>query len=84
MLVFTLKVRLCLYRITINFLLSPLFDPAYSSTSGQFFCSVLCFPCIMIYILTFAKAIRKMTAKDLKGIIFENYHSRTGFPKENS
>ena len=37
-----------------------------------------------MYILNIAKAIKKMTVKELKGFIFENYHLRLGFDKENS
>ena len=37
-----------------------------------------------MYILNIAKAIKKMTVKELKGFIFENYYLRLGFAKENS
>ena len=37
-----------------------------------------------MYILNITKAIKKMTVKELKDFIFENYHQRIGFAKENS
>ena len=37
-----------------------------------------------MYILNIAKVIKKMTVEELKEFIFENYHRRIGFAKENS
>ena len=37
-----------------------------------------------MYILTIDKTIKKMTVKELKDFIFENYHEQMGFAKENS
>ena len=37
-----------------------------------------------MYILNFVSAIKKMTIKELKNFIYENYDRRIGFPVENS
>ena len=37
-----------------------------------------------MYILDIAEAIKKMTIKELKDFIFENYHQRMGFANEYS
>ena len=37
-----------------------------------------------MYILNITKAIKKMKVKELKAFIFEIYHQRMGFAKENS
>ena len=37
-----------------------------------------------MYILNILSSIKKMTIKELKDFIFENYYRRIGFPKENS
>ena len=37
-----------------------------------------------MYILNITKAIKKMKVKELKAFIFESYHQRMGFAKENS
>ena len=37
-----------------------------------------------MYILNIVSAIKKMTAKELKDFIFENYYQRMGFAEENS
>ena len=37
-----------------------------------------------MYILNIANAIKKMTIKELKDLIFENYYRQIGFTKENS
>ena len=37
-----------------------------------------------MHILNIARAIKKMTVKELKDFTFENYHQRMGFAKENS
>ena len=42
------------------------------------------FPIIIMYIISIAKALKKMTVKKLKTFIFENYHERMEFAKENS
>ena len=42
------------------------------------------FPIIIMYIISIAKALKKMTVKKLKTFIFENYHQRMEFAKENS
>ena len=36
-----------------------------------------------MYILNIAKAIKKMSVKELEDILFENYHHRIGSAKEN-
>ena len=37
----------------------------------------------MMYILNILSVIKKMTVKQLKGFIFENYNRGIGFTKEN-
>ena len=37
-----------------------------------------------MYILNITTAIKKMKVKELKAFIFEIYHQRMGFAKENS
>ena len=37
-----------------------------------------------MYILNIAKAIKKITVKELKDFNFDRYHQQVGFPKENS
>ena len=37
-----------------------------------------------MYILNITKAIKKMTVKELEDFIFEKYHQRIRFAKENS
>ena len=37
-----------------------------------------------MYILNILSAIRKMTIKELKYFIFENFYRQIGFTKENS
>ena len=37
-----------------------------------------------MYILNIANAIKKMTIKELKDLIFESYYRQIGFTKENS
>ena len=37
-----------------------------------------------MYILEILNAIKKMTIKELRDVIYENYYRQTGFTKENS
>ena len=37
-----------------------------------------------MYILNIVSAIKNMTVKDLKNVIFESFYQRIGFAKENS
>ena len=45
---------------------------------------IFCFPIMVMYILNIVRAIKKKTIKELKEFIFENYHQRMGFARENS
>ena len=53
-----------------------------SITLGYFY--FFCFPNIIIYILNIASAIKKMSVKELTGLIFEKYYKRIGFIQERS
>ena len=37
-----------------------------------------------MYVLNFFQLSKKMTVKELRDVIFENYYGRFGFPNENS
>ena len=37
-----------------------------------------------MYILNIARAIKKISANEIRDFIFENYHKNIGFPKEKS
>ena len=37
-----------------------------------------------MYILNILSATKKITIKEMKDFIFENYYRRIGFPKENT
>ena len=45
---------------------------------------VFCFPNIIMYILNVVSAIQKMSIKELKKCVFENYHQQMRFAKEKS
>ena len=38
----------------------------------------------MMYILNINRAIKKISVNEIRDFIFENYHKRMGFSKENS
>ena len=60
----------CLYKIAINYLLSPfftLFFHLYKIISFYFFC----FPNIINYILNIASAIKKMTVNELRDFVLK-------------
>ena len=44
---------------------------------------VFYFPRIIMYILNIANTIKKMTVKKFRDFVFENYHQRIEFAKEN-
>ena len=54
------------------------------SYKNDFFLSFFYFLSIMIYILNIAKAIKKMTVKELKNFTFKNYHQQMRFAKGNN
>ena len=50
----------------------------------SFFFSFCVFLYIIKYILNIARAIKKISVNKIRDFIFENYHKRIGFSKENS
>ena len=83
--VFTLKIRLCLYKIAINYLLFPffmLFFDLYKIISFTFFV----FLYIIMYILNIARTIKKIPVNEIRYFIFENYYKRIRivFSEKNS
>ena len=70
-----------LYKIVINYLLSPflmLFFRLYN-----IFFTFFCFPNVINFILNVARAIKKMSVNEVRDIIFEKYYKSTGFSKSN-
>ena len=49
-----------------------------------FFFYFFCFLIITVYILNFARAIKKMPINETIDFIFENFYKRIGFSMENS
>ena len=70
------KIMLCLYKIAINYLLSPFFYAIYSFMEGHFN--------IKNAYSRYCRRYEKMTVKELKNFIHENYYRQIQFPKENS
>ena len=81
--VFILKIRRCSYKITIIYLLLSIF-------LGYLFVHIRPFFCFFIFLLyndvyfEYTQRYRKMTIKELRDFIYENYCRQTGFTKENS
>ena len=71
-----LKIRLCSYKITINYLLSLFFYAIQAQLSF--------FHNIIIYTLNIVSTIKKITVNEFIlewDFILENYYKRTGFVK---
>ena len=64
------KLRLCLYKINMNYSPSPFFFAIYSSIKT--ICLLFCFPKKIMYIWNIASAIKKMIVNKLRDCIFEN------------
>ena len=80
--VFTLKIRLCLYEMAINYISSLVFSALFSSQSDLVF-YLFCFLYIKMYTLNIARAMRKMSVNEIKDFIVENLKT-IGFSKENN
>ena len=80
--VFTRKIRLCLYEMAINYISSLVFSALFSSQSDLVF-YLFCFLYIKMYTLNIARAMRKMSVNELKDFIVENLKT-IGFSKENN
>ena len=71
------KIRLCLYKIVMNNLLSPFF---YIS----FFFYWFCFSNIIMYNLNIASTVKKISVNKLRNFVFENCYKQIAFIKERS
>ena len=73
-----------LYKIAINYLLSPLFMLFLYLFKIFFFYFTFCVFLYIIYILNITKAIKKISVNEIKDFIFQNYYKGIGFSKENN
>ena len=78
------KIRFYSYKIGISYLLSPFSYACFFQLYQAIFLLFLFFEYIIMYKLTILSALKQMTIKELKDIIYENYYRRIGFPKESS
>ena len=80
------KARHCLYKITINHLISSFlhFSMVFIHPCKDNFFTFLCFPDIIMYVLNTSSAMTNMTVKKIRDIIFENYYRLIRFSKQNS
>ena len=75
---FNLKIRLSLYKIAVNYLLSLFF---MFFISIKFIITFFVFVYIIMYILNIISAVINMSVNELRDFVFENYFNRIGFVK---
>ena len=82
LIIFTLKIRRFLYKIVINYLLSPFLYAFFISVRPFFFFLLFVFSYIIMYILNIARAIKKMSVNEIRDFIFKNYYKELDFLKK--
>ena len=82
LIIFTLKIRRFLYKIVINYLLSPFLYAFFISVRPFFFFLLFVFSYIIMYILNIARTIKKMSVNKIRDFIFKNYYKELDFLKK--
>ena len=70
--VLTLKIRLFLYKIALNCLLSPFSLMLFIHFYKIFFFTFFVFPYIIKHALNITKAIKKISVNEIRGIVIRN------------